>query len=231
MNVFENAISIEFPLRGEWMSPNTPGSKIPSHGSDMLGQTYAFDFLQVNWDKKGMHFYDASLLRYLLFGVPLKKNYCWGQNIHAPCDGKIIKCEDGLKERKITHLVSDLCVVLKNAFFGNLNKLHPILGNYIIMECNNNVFAGFAHLQNGSINVSEGEIIKKGQILGKIGHSGNSTGAHLHFQLMDNSNILEAKGIPCVLEKFEVYNNESKIWETRKNSIPKNSERFRYNGI
>ena len=230
MSVFDNAISVEFPLRGEWLAPHTPGTKIPSHGIDMLGQTFAFDFLQVNWNKKGMNFYNASTLRYLLFGVPLSKNYCWGQNIYAPCDGRIIKCEDGLKERKITHLVSDLCVVLKNAFFGNLNKLHSILGNYIIMECNN-VYAGFAHLQNGSVNVSVGENIKKGQILGKVGHSGNSTAAHLHFQLMDNANILEAKGIPCVFEEIEVYNKELNIWEKRINSIPKNDERFRYNRI
>jgi hypothetical protein len=231
MNVYDNAISVEFPLRGEWMAPNSPGTKIPSHGSDLLGQTYAFDFLQVNWNKRGMKFYNASLLKYLIFGVPLTKNYCWGENIYAPSDGKIIKCEDGLKERKRTHFVSDICVVLKNAFFGNLNKLHPILGNYIIMECKNNVFAGFAHLQNGSINVFVGDNIKKGQIIGKVGHSGNSTAAHLHFQLMDNENILEAKGIPCVFENIEVFNNELNIWEKRINSVPKNNERFRYNGM
>jgi hypothetical protein len=208
MNNFENAISIEFPLRGEWMSPNTPGTKIPSHGSDQLGQTYAYDFLQVNWDKKGMHFYDASALRYFLIGVPLNKNFCWGKDIYAPCDGKIVKAEDGLKERKITYLLSDLTIVLKNAFFANLNKLHSLLGNNIIMECDNNVYALFAHLQNGSINVSVGENIKKGQKIGKVGHSGNSTAAHLHFQLMDNINLLEAKGISCVFENLEVCNKE-----------------------
>jgi len=31
-----------FPLRGEWLSPNTPGTKIPSHGTDRLGTRYAF---------------------------------------------------------------------------------------------------------------------------------------------------------------------------------------------
>ena len=230
MNEFENAISLEFPLRGEWMAPHTPGTKIPSHGSDQLGQRYAFDFLQVNWEKKGVHFYNANSFRYILFGVPLNKNYCWGKNIHAPCDGKIIKCEDGLKERKITHLISDLFVVLKNSFFGNLNNLHPLLGNYIIMECNN-AFAFFAHLQNGSINVSVGDNIKKGQIIGKVGHSGNSTAAHLHFQLMDNINLLEAKGIPCIFENLEIFNKENNSWQKEINYIPKNTDRFRFNGI
>lgn len=29
-------IIVEFPLRGEWLSPNTPGTKIPSHGTNQL---------------------------------------------------------------------------------------------------------------------------------------------------------------------------------------------------
>ena len=49
MNEFENALVLEFPLRGEWMAPNTPGKKIPSHGTDQLGQRYAYDFWQVDW--------------------------------------------------------------------------------------------------------------------------------------------------------------------------------------
>jgi len=39
-----DAIIVDFPLRGEWVAPNTPGSKVPSHGTDQLGQRYAFDF-------------------------------------------------------------------------------------------------------------------------------------------------------------------------------------------
>ena len=228
-NEFENAISVEFPLRGEWMAPNTPGTKIPSHGSDQLGQRYAIDLLQVDWVRGGVHFYDASKLRYFLFGVPLKKNFCWGQNVFAPCDGKVVECKDGLKERNPVHFVSDIFVVLKNAFFTNIEKygLHPFVGNYIIMECENNIYAFFAHLQKGSVNVSVGENIRKGQLLGKVGHSGNSTGAHLHFQLMDSSNLLEAKGIPFVFEKYEVYREDT--WEYVYNGVPTNKDRIKFN--
>jgi hypothetical protein len=43
-NEFDNAFVVEFPLRGEWMSPTTPIKRIPSHGTDQLGQRYAYDF-------------------------------------------------------------------------------------------------------------------------------------------------------------------------------------------
>lgn len=225
----DNAIIIEFPLRGEWLAPNTPGKKVPSHGTDHLGQRYAYDFLQVNWGKKGMHFYDASKLRYIFLGVPLEKCYCWGREVYAPCDGKIVQVKDGCKERKIVHLVSDLCVVIKNTLTFNLleDDLQSIAGNYIIMEFNG-VFIFFAHLQKGSIKVSEGQKVKTGELLGRVGHSGNSTAPHLHFHLMDSSDLFKANGIPCVFKEYEVY--QSGQWVKVCNGIPSDKDRIRYGG-
>ncbi len=60
MPEIENAVVVDFPLRGEWMAPNTPGKKIPSHGTNQLGQRYAIDLLQVDWEKSGMHFFNTS---------------------------------------------------------------------------------------------------------------------------------------------------------------------------
>ena len=68
---YEQTTFVEFPLRGEWMAPNTPGSRIPSHGTDQLGERYAFDFLQVDWSRSVKPFYRVNPLRYLVFGVPL----------------------------------------------------------------------------------------------------------------------------------------------------------------
>ncbi|MGD9567757.1 MAG: hypothetical protein AB7V48_05465 [Sedimentibacter sp.] len=63
----------------------------------------------------GRPFYRTNLPQYLFFGVPLNKCYGWGQEVYAPCDGEIIKAEDGYKERQRVHLASDLFVALKNA--------------------------------------------------------------------------------------------------------------------
>ena len=59
-HTLENPVVVEFPLRGEdWMAVTTPSHKVPSHGTDMLGQRYAYDFLKVD-RRGGAHFHPAS---------------------------------------------------------------------------------------------------------------------------------------------------------------------------
>lgn len=68
-----------------------------------------------------------------------------------------------------------------NGYYGN--KCHDGLGNYIIIEHPGSVYTMYAHLYPYSITVSKGDSVKQGQIIGKMGNSGSSTGTHLHFQI------------------------------------------------
>lgn len=224
----DKPVIVTFPLRGEWLAPNTPGNKIPSHGSDQLGERYAYDLLQVDWARKGWPFYRVHWLRYLIFGVPLNKCYCWGQEVYAPCDGIIVKAKDGYKERSRAHWFSDLLFAIKNVYAFNPRKdnLQSVAGNYIIMECSDHVYAGLVHLQMGSIKVSVGQSVKKGDVLGKIGHSGNSFAPHLHFQLMNSSDVATAKGLLCAFEQYEIFKDDK--WQKVYNGIPTNKDRIRF---
>ena len=66
------------------------------------------------------------------------------------------------------------------------------------------VWAIYAHLQPGSITVKTGDQVKKGQVIGRLGNSGNSSGPHLHFQLSDGPEITTSNSLPFSLDSFSL---------------------------
>lgn len=145
----EQPITIEFPLRGEWLAPTTPAKKIPSHGTDRMGLRYAFDFLQVDFEGKTKAFHDRSFLRYFFLGVPLRTVIVGAKEIYAPCDGEVIVVGEGYRERKVVHWVVDFSIALKNGLFFNEQKdeYQQIAGNYIVIKASEGVYMAFVHLQ------------------------------------------------------------------------------------
>lgn len=56
-------------------------------------------------------------------------------------------------------------------------------GNYVIIQHVDNNFTVYAHLAKDSITVEMGDSVTRGEVIGKVGNSGSSTGAHLHFEV------------------------------------------------
>ncbi len=220
-------IAVDFPLKGEWVAPNTPGKKVPSHGTDALGQRYAYDFIQVKPGTRGMRFYKVSPLRYLVFGARLQDCFAWRQTIYSPVDGTVVQVADGWPERQPVHLARDLALVLKHAVSfdpARTPDLRAVAGNYIIIETGAG-YAFLAHARTGSIRVQAGETVARGQPLAEVGHSGNSTAPHLHFHLMDGPDLLTAQGIPCCFREYEV--QRAGGWTLVRNGIPTDTDRIR----
>ncbi len=61
-------------------------------------------------------------------------------------------------------------------------------GNYIIIEHKNNYKTAYAHCD--SFKVAKGDLVKKGQVIALMGSTGNSTGPHLHFEIIENGEYL-----------------------------------------
>ena len=220
----DDPVVVEFPLRGEgWMAVTTPATRVPSHGTDMLGQRYAYDLLKVD-RRKGAHFSPAGSLRSLLFGCRTDECYAWGSAVHAPFDGEVVRAVDGMSERAWIHPIREVTRQIKNALTFTPARLPSILGNHVILRAGD-VFAAFVHLAPGSAEVVEGQQVAVGNILGRVGHTGNSTSPHLHFQLMDSADPMSARGIPCAFRAYEV--ERDGVWTTEANGIPDRRDRIR----
>ena len=220
----DSPVIVDFPLRGEgWVAVNSPADRIPSHGTDMLGQRFAYDFLVVD-RRSGMHPSPAGTLRSLLFGMPTRDCYAWGAPVHAPFGGEIVRAVDGVAERRWIHPVREAAALVWNGLTFRPERLPRILGNYVLLR-GIEAHAGFVHLAPGSVAVRDGQAVRVGDLIGRVGHTGNSTNPHLHFQLMDAADPLHARGIPCAFREYEVLRDGQ--WERVTNGIPRRTERIR----
>lgn len=220
----DDPLVVDFPLRGEgWMAVTTPAHRVPSHGTDMLGQRYAYDLLKVD-DRPGAQFHPAGALRGNLIGGRTRECYAWGAPIHAPLDAEVVRAVDGVSEREWIHPAQELFHMIKNAATFTPEKLPSILGNHVILRAGD-VFAALVHMAPGSVAVAEGQRVVTGDVLGRVGHTGNSTAPHLHFQLMDSDDPMTARGIPCAFRAYEV--ERDGVWVPVANGIPGRRERIR----
>ena len=119
-----------------------------------FGQRFAIDWMRL--DDKG---------RLLNGAEPDLHSYAaYGADVIAVTDGKVVAILDKLKEQTPGTLPDMSTITLEN-----------IDGNHVILDLGGGAFAFYAHLQPGSIGVSIGEHVKRGQVLGKLGNTGNTS--------------------------------------------------------
>jgi urea transporter len=98
--------------------------------------------------------------------------FCYAKAVLAPFDGIVIEVVNHIHDNKIAD------VNTKNNW-----------GNTVIIKHNDYLYAKLSHLKYHSIEVKPGDIVKKGQLLGRCGNSGRSPYPHLHFQFQVTPHI------------------------------------------
>jgi murein DD-endopeptidase MepM/ murein hydrolase activator NlpD len=71
-----------------------------------------------------------------------------------------------------------------------------------VQDIGGGAFAFYAHLQRGSLLVRPGDRVAKGQVIAKLGNTGNANASHMHFHLMDGPSVLGSDGLPYVIDRF-----------------------------
>jgi murein DD-endopeptidase MepM/ murein hydrolase activator NlpD len=82
--------------------------------------------------------------------------------------------------------VKDGVVVISDAL-KNPNGTYRSYGEYVAINHYDGTVTLYAHMLSGSRKVEVGSIVKQGEVIGKVGATGNATGPHLHFEVRTNN--------------------------------------------
>jgi murein DD-endopeptidase len=177
------------PLRGDgWMAANGPSNTsihrralIPVEGRYHIAQRFAIDWVRP----------DAGGKTYTGDAKDNKNYHAYGNEVLAVADGVVAEVKDGIPEN-VPGLTSRAVPI----------TLETVGGNHIVLDLGGGRFAFYAHLQPGKLRVKTGDHVKRGQVIGLLGNSGNSTEPHLHFHVSDGVSPLGSEGMPYVLESL-----------------------------
>ena len=171
-----------FPLRGTWWAIQAADWS-DQHKQEVFSQSYALDFVKLGPDNQ---FFRNN-------GMQLEDHYSWDQPVYATAGGKV------------AYVGYDMPDLLPGALPDPRmfrDDVRRILGNAVAISHANGEFSYFAHLQQASIQVQEGDLIRRGTLIGRVGNSGRSPGPHLHFHLMEGPNLFIDQGLPVKFSHF-----------------------------
>jgi hypothetical protein len=181
------------PFRaGLWLAHNGPGDHRAAHWGSMLvhadritvPQRYAIDFMGL--DEAG---------RAVQGALAGSSNTNWpgfGREVIAVADGLVRDARDG---------IADNPPLFEPPPPRNV-ELPAVGGNYVLLDLGRSRYVHYVHLQQGSVTVAPGKRVRRGDVLGRLGNSGNTNGAHLHFNVVDGLRLAEAEGLPYAFDAY-----------------------------
>jgi len=159
------------------------GTGLPVNGQIHYAQRFAIDWIQLGADLRIFHGDEKDVKSYA----------CYGAKVIAVADGTVVETLSTLDDQVAGQLPDPKTITLEN-----------VDGNHVVLDLGHNKYAFYAHLQKDSLLVKQGDHVRRGQVLGLLGNTGNSSGPHLHFHLMDGTSVLGSSGLPYVIDSFEV---------------------------
>jgi len=138
--------------------------------------------------------------------------HAFGEEVLAVADGTVVSVKDGFPNN-----VPRTAAGFRPAVPLTTSEAH--IGNAIVIDLGGERFALYAHLQAGSLRVKEGDHVQRGQMLARIGSSGDSRQPHLHFHVATTPNAFAAEGVPYLIDQYRVKLTDD-TWETRTRELP-----------
>lgn len=177
------------PLRGEHLGVVGCCGSVLGHrralmevdGRLSLAQRYAIDFVRL--DEEG----NSSA------GDPTRNEsyFIFGDEVIAVAPGRVLATRNDMPEGTPPEEPTP--------------DLAKAAGNYVTQDLGGAHVALYAHMQPGSIMVKPGDHVQRGQVIGLVGNTGQSSEPHLHFHVMNEPGgptALGGDGLPYVFDRL-----------------------------
>ena len=153
----------------------------PINGQLWGAERFAIDYVQLQPDGR---FFTGDPTK-------LESFTYYGADILAVSDGPVVAAVDGLPEQVPGQNPTGL-------------KLDQYGGNHVVQDLGNGSYALYAHMKTNTVKVKPGDRLSRGQVIGSVGNTGNSTAPHLHFHVMSTPDPLRSNGLPFVFTGFRL---------------------------
>lgn len=183
VTVYQQRTRLIFPIRG----PGIITQGMWNNGGHAgYGNQYAIDL-------NGLTANYAAMLK---DSEDLDAYATWGREVIAPADGEVVYARNDVPDNGPG--------VNPESIFAKLSE--PMLagaGNAVVISHGTSEYSVLMHMQKGSVKVAKGQSIKRGDVIGQIGNSGDSFGPHLHFQLQAGPELFRHPSVPVVFENLK----------------------------
>ena len=150
------------PFEGEWLVLQGGQSPLQNHHLSAYNQWFALDLVKL---EKGRIFSDETGNAAV---------WSWEQPLMSPADGTVVVAHDAMEDSEGVSVVTDRA---------------DAAGNVIVIELDVGLLVVLAHLRQGTLRVSRGDRVRRGDPLALVGNSGNTTMPHLHLQVQTHLDL------------------------------------------
>lgn len=157
----------QFPVKGEWYVFWGGNDVLSNYHYAHETQRYALDIVRTQDDSS----YQGE-------GTDNENYYAFGEPLYAAADGRVVEVKNDIPDNTP----------------GVMNAEEPA-GNFVVIDHGNGEHSITAHLKKGSAAVKKGDNVQQGDLIGHLGNSGNSSEAHLHFQVSDGPDLFTSRSI------------------------------------
>jgi murein DD-endopeptidase MepM/ murein hydrolase activator NlpD len=183
-----------FPLRGRWYV--NAASSFQSHHRWRPAHEFALDLLQIG--AGGSSFRDQ--------GTKHTDYYAFGQDVYAVADGIVVTALNDYPETDLPRpgeSPSDFADRVLTPMWDKDPKGAVATGNTVVIQHAGNEYSFYCHLKTGSVRVHNGDHVTRGQVIARVGMSGDGRQPHLHFQIGDSQDPTTSRAFPVVFSNLK----------------------------